>query len=370
MAKNGPSLIELLSLLGLQRYERPLTDEGYECFADLTTAEEMDLIKDVGMKKPHARRLLAEMQRFTIAEKTASAHTPAPPAQNALTADYRGLLVQHRAILVCIKALEEERDSLRTALEGDIVGHQRQTILDRLEGVSKALHDAEKVHTAIKGKLDATPKGPNPPTRVFIFGFPIKFATTLEKCLRKKGSRMELLCLPGLGGTSECTPEQASRRIFDALKTAVSDYVPVQLLFNLSTPSTCIDYFTIREVLTALRLPGNLPIQPNTWGVDVCMINDSFTSVEWKVREILSTPSAFMPIATKNVTFLRDDSNDAVAGLAKRIIAHPAIFAITAVGVMDVSHLDAKLAILERELCKLVTDVPLLAPPLASRSHK
>ena len=284
--------------------------------------------------------------------------------------DYRGLQVQLRAIIVHIKMLEDERDSLHTALKGDIVGHQRQTIQERLEGVSKALHDAEKVYTDIKGELDATPKGPDPPTRVFIIGCSRKVATTLKNCLRKKGSQKDLLCLPGLGGTSEYTPEQASRRISEALKTAVSDKVPVQLLFNLSTPSTCIDYFTIREVLTALRLPGNRPIQPNTWGVDVCMINDGFNSVEWKVREIISTPSAFMPIATNNITFLRDDSNDAVAVLAKRIIAHPAIFAITAVGVMDVSHLDAKLAILERELCKLVTDVPLLAPPQASRSHK
>jgi hypothetical protein len=52
-------LEELLEAHGLSRYAAALLEAGYETIPDVATALDGDLVDDCGMKKPHARRLLA-----------------------------------------------------------------------------------------------------------------------------------------------------------------------------------------------------------------------------------------------------------------------------------------------------------------------
>ena len=53
------SIHDLLVEKGLEGYELKLAEAGYETLDDLAEAEEKELIEEVSMKRPHARRLLA-----------------------------------------------------------------------------------------------------------------------------------------------------------------------------------------------------------------------------------------------------------------------------------------------------------------------
>ena len=57
--KPRPELEELLEAHGRSRYAAALLEAGYETIPDVATALDGDLVDDCGMKKPHARRLLA-----------------------------------------------------------------------------------------------------------------------------------------------------------------------------------------------------------------------------------------------------------------------------------------------------------------------
>ena len=75
-AKAPQAMQDMLAKLELPQYQQSLQDGGYETLEDLSTATLSDLMDDINVKKPHAKRIL---ESVSVALATTPRRPGAPP---------------------------------------------------------------------------------------------------------------------------------------------------------------------------------------------------------------------------------------------------------------------------------------------------